>query len=69
MGGSFARAFAVFCIALGVAYGAVKFLRAPAESLYLAPMLVLIYLGADILVTQWRLKPRARSKHAKRVQK
>ena len=71
MSGSVARAFAVFCIVLGATYGIVKFLRGPPELLYLAPMLVLIYLGADILVTGWRLKPRAKSKHtkAKRVGK
>ncbi len=54
---------AVFCIALGVTYGASKLFRAPPELMYLAPTLALIYLGFDILfVRRASVKARPRVK-------
>jgi hypothetical protein len=68
MAASFGRAFAIFCIVLGLMYGAVKFMMVPAESLYLAPVLALLWLGADLLVRGWSSKPRS-GKRPKRAQK
>jgi hypothetical protein len=53
MAKAFARSFAIFCIALGLIYGAEKLFGAPVEFFYLAPTVALVYLGSDILVNNW----------------
>jgi hypothetical protein len=52
MKSSFARAFAVFCILLGVTFGGEKFfLWWPPKLMLLSPVVALIYLGCDILMS------------------
>ena len=46
----FLRAFAVFSLLLGVAYGVVKLLHVRAELIYIAPAFALIYLGVSLFI-------------------
>lgn len=44
------RAFGVFCLALGLTYGAIKIAGAPAKIIYIPPVVALIWLGVDTML-------------------
>jgi hypothetical protein len=50
----FARTLGVFCLTLGLSYGAIKLFSAPPKLIFLTPALTLVYLSGEVIAATLR---------------